>query len=166
MAILVGIPLFVVLTWLQSVIIINIKLLNGSADIILITLVAWGIHERVTSAWQWAIIGGLLICLVSGMPFMLPLFSYLIITAITRFIHKRIWQTPILAMFFITGIGTIIQHSLSIFALQFTSYKIGWEEGLSLITLPSLALNLMFTLPIYLIVTDLANWIYPVEIEI
>jgi hypothetical protein len=40
-----------------------------------------------------------------------------------------------------------------------------WQEALSLVTLPSMVLNLMLALPVYILITDLANWLHPVEIE-
>jgi hypothetical protein len=37
----------------------RIPLLHGSADLILLALVAWALQKRVNTAWQWALIGGL-----------------------------------------------------------------------------------------------------------
>lgn len=165
MAVLMGIPVSILLVLIQTVVMGSIKLLSGTADVVLLALIAWAIHERVTTAWEWAIIFGVLVSLVSGLPFMIPLVGYLGITGIAQMLHRRIWQTPILAMFVVTALGTIIQHGLSIFALQFSGSPLDWQEALSLVTLPSMVLNLMLALPVYILITDLANWLHPVEIE-
>jgi len=38
-------------------------------------------------------------------------------------------------------------------------------DSLSLVILPSVFLNLLFSIPVYTLVTDLANWVYPTEKE-
>jgi len=36
-------------------------------------------------------------------------------------------------------------------------------DVIGLITLPSLLLNMLFSIPIYVFIRDLARWVYPVE---
>ena len=83
----------------------------------------------------------------------------------SQFIKHRIWQIPALAMFFVTTIGTILIHSISLGILIFLGARLDWIEGINLVILPSLLLNLILALPMYLLMTDLSNWIHPMEAE-
>jgi hypothetical protein len=69
-------------------------------------------------------------------------------------------------MLIATFLGTLITQGLAISALSFIGTPIPWVEALNIITLPSLLLNLALAVPMYALTTDLANWVYPEEIEI
>jgi hypothetical protein len=75
MANIISIPIMVFLLMLQTGIISHIPLLNGTADIMLLVLVAWSLQEKVTNAWFWALVAGGLVCLVSATPYFAPLFD-------------------------------------------------------------------------------------------
>ena len=72
---------------------------------------------------------------------------------------------PILAMFITTFFGTLISHLLSLIALRITGSPVSPWEALNQITMPSLLLNLLLSVPFYAFFSDLAKWIYPVELE-
>jgi hypothetical protein len=106
MANLISVPIMVMLIMIQTSVIARLPLLNGTADLILLVLVAWSLQERVKNAWIWAVCGGLLVCLVSATPFYAPVIGYLLVTGLGSILSKRIWQAPILAMFVLTYLGT------------------------------------------------------------
>jgi rod shape-determining protein MreD len=162
---LVAIPVFVLLLILQSAIVSQIPLIYGTADLILLALVAWTLHKRVQTAWHWGIIAGLMVSFVSGLPPGVPLLSYLMVVGLTLMLRRRIWQMPILAMFVATFVGTIAVHFLDIIALRLVGTPLPVFQSLNLITLPSLLLNLLLALPVYSIFNDLANWLHPEELE-
>jgi rod shape-determining protein MreD len=161
---LLGIPIFTLLLMLQLAIVSRLPLLQGTADLMLLFVIAWALHERVKHAWQWTLIGGTLVSLVSATPFFVPLIAYLIATAIGRLLQRQVWQTPILAMLLMTFVATILYHGITYLALFFNGTALPIQESISLVTLPSTLLNLIFALPIFVIVNDLAHWVYPVEV--
>jgi hypothetical protein len=156
----------IVLLITQSVVVSRLPLLHGTADIILLVLVAWALQEKVKHAWAWTLIAGLMVSLDSGMPYFSPLIGYLLVVAIARILQRHVWQMPILAMFVATVAGSLIQNVLYYMALQIYGTPLPLGESLSLIILPSALLNLLLSLPVYALVNDLANWVYPVEVEI
>ena len=164
---LIGFVMITISVMVQMAIVRHLPLLNGTADLVLVVLSAWALHERAAGAWVWALIAGVLTGLISAMPFYVPLVSYLAVAGVASLLRSRIWQSPILAMFVTVFIGTLFYHLLSIFALQFLQQiSIGWQESLNLVTLPSLVLNLLITLPLYAVINDLAGWVYPAEAEL
>lgn len=150
---------------LQMTVFSRITLLTGTADLILLFLIAWSLQEEVKNTWLWTVVAGVLISLVSAMPFYAPLVSYLVAIGISKLLQKRVWRIPILAMFIVTLVGTILQHVVYVIALQVNGAPITWAQSLDNIIVPSILLNLIFALPIFAIANDLVGRIYPLEVE-
>jgi rod shape-determining protein MreD len=163
---LLSFPVLIVLLMLQMVVVSRLPLLSGTADLILLVLVAWSLHERVTTAWVWATVAGLLVSFVSALPLFTPLVGYLVVTGIARLLQRRVWQTPILAMIVATVVGSLFYHFLSWFLLTFAGTPLPVQESFSRVVLPAILLNLLLSIPIYALVTDMANWVHPYELEL
>ncbi|HOU43366.1 MAG TPA: hypothetical protein PLU04_03450 [Anaerolineaceae bacterium] len=166
MAILAGIPILGIILMLQLGIISQLPLLQGTADLILLVLVAWALQDQVTSAWEWGILGGVMVSLVTATPFYVVIFSYLLVILIARMARRRIWQMPLLVMLILTFLGTLVFHLVSIVVFQIMGSNLPLRESLTLVTLPSALLNLLLAFPVYTIVADLAKWLYPTELEV
>lgn len=98
-AYLVAIPVLGLSLMLQLAVISRLPLLHGTADLILLVLISWALQDRVKAVWFWTLLGGAMVTFVSGMPFYMPLFGYLVVIGFTRLFSRRVWQTPLLAMF-------------------------------------------------------------------
>jgi len=163
---ILALPVLILALGLQMAVVSRLTLLHGTADLILVILVAWTFQENVRAAWFWALVAGSLVSFVSAMPLFTPLLGYLIIAGFARLLQSRIWRAPILAMFITIFAGTIFQHLLSILALLVADgIPISWMDSLNLITLPSVLLNLFLSLPVYVLIGDLAKLVYPAEDE-
>jgi rod shape-determining protein MreD len=162
-AIVLAFPVLILSLMVQMVVLSRINLLHGTADIILLVLIAWSLQEKARTAWIWVLFGGLLVGFVTATPAYIYLISYFVIIVIVRLLRRRVWQTPLLAMLVVTIIGTFIEQVLIIGGLKLVGQPISWQESLTLITLPSVILNLLLALPVYVVITDLASWVYPVE---
>ena len=163
---LIAIPLLSLLLILQSAVLSRVPLLQGTPDLILLVVTAWALQERVRSAWQWAILGGLLVGYLSILPLAIPLGSYLFATALALAFRRRIWQIPILAMFVVIFVTTVSSQLATGLYLSIIGSRLPWLDVLNLITLPSLILNLLLVVPVYALMKDLAEWLHPEEIEI
>ncbi len=166
MATLIAFPILGLLVILQSAIVSQVPLLNGTADLILLALVAWTVQERVTTAWHWGLIGGIMVSLVSAIPASVALAGYLLATGAALLLKFRLWQIPLLAMLAATFFGTLIIHGLTIVTLRLNEIAIPILDSFNTITLPSILLNLLVAVPMYALLGDLANWLYPEEIEL
>ena len=69
-------------------------------------------------------------------------------------------------MFVITFIGSLFSHMVSILAISLGGVSLPIFDSIRLIVLPSLILNLILAAPVYAVFRDLAEWVYPEEIEI
>jgi rod shape-determining protein MreD len=158
---LVAVPVILLSVILQSAVISRVYLLSGIADLPLVMLAAWSLQEEVDSAWHWAAATGLLVGFVSGLPLAVPLVGYITIVLLARIFQRRVWQAPLLAMFSITFLGTIIVSGLSLGVLRFAGVPLPISDVLGLLTLPSVLLNMLLAIPVYAVMRDLARWVYP-----
>jgi cell shape-determining protein MreD len=98
MAVLLAIPVLLTLLILQMGLVSNMPLLHGSADLLLLALVAWALNKRVRTAWLWAVLAGLMVAFVSALPPGVALVGYLVAVGLALLIRQRIWHMPLLAM--------------------------------------------------------------------
>jgi rod shape-determining protein MreD len=166
LAILIALPIFGGLAILQSAIVSATPLLQGTADVLLLTMIAWALQERVQVIWQWAVIAGVVASLLSGLPFGVYLIAYLVSTGLVVILRRYLLEAPFLAMWVMTFLGTLIVHAISLAARWLTGAEIPLITAFNLITLPSILLNLLLAVPVYAMVRDLANWLYPEELEV
>jgi hypothetical protein len=156
----------IVLMMLQTTVVSTLPLLNGTADLLLLALAAWGLQERAQSAWAWALVAGALAHFVSAAPAFVPLAGYLFVTAAARLLRRRVWQTPVFSMFFVTFAGSLVAQGMVMAVLVLRGVPLPWFDSLNLVILPGTLLNLLLALPVYAVISDLAQWVYPEEVEI
>lgn len=163
---LVAVPVILLTVILQSAVISRVYLLSGSADLPLVMLAAWALQDGVDSAWHWAIATGLLVGFISGISSVVPVIGYIAVVVIAYLFQQRVWQAPLLAMFSITFIGTILVSFLSVGVLRFSGVDLPMSDVLGLVMLPGVLLNMLLAIPVYAVMRDLARWVYPtLEVE-
>ena len=158
---LVAIPAIIIAVILQSAMISRIYLLSGVADLPLVMLSAWALQEEVDSAWHWAMAFGLMVGFVSGIPWYVPLIGYGIVVSLAQVLQRRVWQAPLLAMFSVTFLGTVILDLVSFSVLRIAGVSMRLEDVLGLLVLPSVLLNMLLAIPVYAVMRDLSRWVYP-----
>ncbi len=158
---IVAVPVILLSVILQSAIISRVYLLSGFADLPLVMLAAWALQEEVDSAWHWAAATGLLVGFVSGISWFVPVLGYMAVVGLAQVFQRRVWQAPLLAMFSITFLGTIIMSIISLVVLRLTGTPLPVSDVLGTLTLPSVLLNMLLAIPVYAVMRDLARWVYP-----
>lgn len=163
---LLAVPVIIVTVMLQSSLIRYMPLLSGFADLPLVMLAAWAMQEQVDNAYHWAIATGILVGFISGLTMFVPIVTYLMVVALAQAFQRRVWQAPLLAMFSVTFIGSIVLYALSFLVLTITGVTLQITEVVGLLVLPGILLNMLLVIPVYIIMRDLARWVYPIsEVE-
>jgi rod shape-determining protein MreD len=160
---LIAVPILAIAFMLQTAVISRITLLSGTADLVLLILVAWAIQDQVKSSLHWAGMAGLIGAFVSGLPPYAMIGSYIVSVILARYVVRQTWQTPILALLSVTFFSTIILNIFSYVSLVLNGSTISAGDTVAFITLPSLFLNLIFVIPVHSFISDLALWVYPLE---
>lgn len=160
---LIAIPVILLAVLLQSSVVSRVTLLSGAADLPLVMLAAWSLQDQVETAWHWAVAAGLLVGFISGMPWFVPILGYLIVVLLARLLQRRVWQAPLLAMFLVTFLGTVITNLASVLTLRLFGITPEYTDVFGLILLPVVLLNLLLAIPVFAVIRDLAAWMYPLS---
>lgn len=162
MRVLISFPILAILVVFQSAVVSRVSLLSGHADIVLVFLAILGMHERAF-IWHWAVLAGLIVGFVSGLPWLLFLLGYLLVATWAWLLRRRIWDTPLLATFSVVFLGTLIMNIMTFVFLRLAGSPLEFSDVLSQIVLPSLLLNLLAAVLLYPLARDLAGWVYPAQ---
>jgi hypothetical protein len=166
MANLLAIPILGLAVILQTTIVSRITLLQGPADLVLLTLVSWVFLDRGHSIWLWPLTAGLLIGIFSALPIWLPLLTYTGVTAIALAMKRRVWQVPILALFTTIFFGTVLTTGFSFLYLTIQGVPLDALEAVNIILLPSIILNLILAIPVQAVLKEINRWVDPAEVEV
>ena len=160
---LIAFPLLALVIILQSAVISQMTLLAGYADLMLVILAAWALKAEASSAWLWALLGGVMGSFVSGLPLPVTMLGYLFVVLLAQLLRRRVWQAPLLAMFSVTFIGTLVMNLFTLLVLNLLGTPLPIGDSLGLVVLPSILLNLLFAVPVYAVMRDLAQWVSPAK---
>ena len=160
---LIAFPLLALVIIVQSAVISQMTLLAGFADLMLVVLAAWALKADAPSAWIWALLGGIMVSFVSGMPWPIAMTGYLFVVLLAQLFKQRVWQAPMLAMFSVIFLGTLSMDILTLIVLNLLGTPLPMGDSLGLIVLPRVLLNLLFSIPVYAVVRDMAQWVSPVK---
>ncbi len=107
-----------------------------------------------------------MLSVTTAIPLPAVLGGYLGVTGLALLLKRHVWSLPFLAMLLTTFVGTLIVQGLALAALWLDGSSLPLLDSLNLVTMPTILLNLLFALPAYILMRDLANWLYPKEIEV
>ncbi|MGB9586096.1 MAG: hypothetical protein ACPL7A_01600, partial [Anaerolineales bacterium] len=124
------------------------------------------LQKNVTTAWQWGILGGIMMTIVSALPLGVYLICYLILVGMTLLIKKIVWRIPLISMLLVTVVGTFLVLGSSYTFLRITNIQLPLSYSFREIMLPSALLNVILAIPIYAFMSEVAKWLYPEVIEV
>jgi hypothetical protein len=166
MAALFGVLFLGIAAILQTTIASRITLLQGSADLVLLTYLAWALREEVTGVWQWGLIAGLVVGLASELPIWLPIATYILVTTFIQLLKTHIWQVPVISLFTTTLLGTFLILSVQWLFVVFSGAPLDFGQAFNLVILPSMTLNLLLAFPIYGLMGEVTLRVYPIVEEL
>lgn len=128
-----------------------VELYYGQLGLVLLLVVAWSIHAPIEEAIFWAFLGGIfqdvlnpiILTGTSAMAFVLVVF-------LVKALEHNFYGFSVALLFIVVPIATVIQAGLVFVILGVQSYSLNIIEYLQFFILPSLLINLVAALPIYL----------------
>jgi hypothetical protein len=161
---LLAIPVIGISAVIQSSIISRMPLFSAKADLLLLVIVAWALYPKVDSGWFWAGTAGFAGMLISALPPGLFLIAYLLCVGLALFLKRYLWKVPLLAMLTAVILGTVIIYLVSYFVVSLQQGQLlPVNTVVNFILIPGILLNLIFAAPVYILLRDLAAWVYPAE---
>ncbi len=162
---LLGIPLVILLVIIQTSVISRLDISYGMIDLVLVTLIAIGIHPRSKHIVYWFLLAGFLLAIISPVRLMYPLFPYAVTGILVEYLRKRIWRIPLLLMAILTFLGSIMQQLAAYITIYFTQAQLPFMDSLLQVSLPSITLNILVSIPAYLVIKDWGDTLSPQEVE-
>jgi hypothetical protein len=154
-------PILVLLLIIQLAIVRYLPLFNGTADILLLWLAAWGLQNKGKHVWIGAIFAAVLLSFASAVPWYAYFVTYLILALMSRLMNRHFWHNPLIALLFVVFFGSLLEYIIQFVVLLVQGISINFLESLKFIIVPSTFLNLLLAIPVYVIVSDMAQWVYP-----
>lgn len=166
MAYLIGVPSLALLAVLQATVFARYRLLDGAPDLVLLAVVAWALTGRARQSMTLAMIGGLLLDLLSGYPLGVSALSLILVAFLVSLSEGRFWEAHFLMPLAAMLAASLIYHLGDLGMLLVAGRTPDWEFALARVLLPSVFLNLLLVLPVAQAVESLESVLYPPEVGI
>lgn len=157
---------FFIVLMLQYGIFSRWTLLSGSADIVLLFIIALCLISNAKRLWVLVLIFGAIVGAISALPFYLPVGFYFAVYLAAQQIRKRIMQSPLLSMYLLTFVASIGWHILNISFLFIKRIPFKMDTALFEIMLPGLLLNILISIIVHAIVQESSRVITPKGVEL
>ncbi len=144
-----------------------IQILAGKVDLLMLGVIAWIIQKK-TGLGDIAIYSAItifFIYLISAEPIGILLGLYSIIVFVVFWSKNNIQQLPIVSMLIFSIVFTFLHLTIFGFYLQLTGVSMVAKEVFQSIILPSMIINLIASIPMFLLVNELQRWVYPLAEE-
>lgn len=157
---------FLLALMLQYGIVSRTLLLSGAADLVLLFVIAWSLHQREKYFWILIIGFALVISFISAQGFLFVVLLYLAVYLSAWFLRVRIWQSPLMAMLLLAFFATMAQFVINVFSMFSKGIAFSIYDVLIRVALPSLVLNVLLAIPVHALVLEMLRWIYPKTVEL
>jgi hypothetical protein len=156
-----------IIAMLQLGIFSNIQILAGKVDLLMLGVIAWIIQKKteMIDIIIFSIITVFFIYLISAEPIIIILGLYSILVFVVFWSKNNIQQLPIVSMLIFSAVFTFFHLVIFGFYLQLSGIPMVAEEVFQSVILPSMIINLISSIPMYLLVNELHRWVYPLAEE-
>lgn len=129
-------------------------LLSGSADLVMLFIVALCLISDLKHLWILILIFGAILGAISAMPFYIIIVFYFAVYLFAQQIKKRIMQSPLLSMYLLTFLATLGWHAINIALLFIKRVSFNLQTAVFELMLPSLLLNILISILMHSIVIE------------
>jgi hypothetical protein len=156
-----------IIAMMQLGIFSNIQILAGKIDLLMLGVIAWIIQKKTAliDIVIYSIITVFFIYLISAESIVIILGLYSLLVFVVFWSKNNIQQLPIVSMLIFSAIFTFFHLVIFGFYLQLSGIPMVAEEVFQTVILPSMIINLIAAIPMYLLVNELHRWVYPLAEE-
>ncbi len=157
-----------IIAMIQLGIFSNLQVLSGKIDLLMLALIGWIIQKKtsIVDVILFAVVTLFFLHLISAEPLIILLSIYGLITVVIYWSKKNLQQLPIVSMLIFSLIFTFIHLVIFGFYLQLSGSQLGIQETFQIVIIPSMIINILAAIPMYLLANELHHWVYPYEEEL
>lgn len=143
---------------------------GGGPNLVFLIVLSWSFNATfLGQSVIWALLGGMLLDLMSVIPLGISSVSMVIIVFFSSGVGLQLYRFGLLWLLLFTAVTTIV-HEISVLLLIDISEALGFIpssrgfsptllEDINTVVLPTLFYNLLWIIPVYLIVRRIQRWV-------
>ena len=167
MANYIGIPILLLAAVINATVMPELRLGNGTADLVFLLVISWALLADVRDAMLWAVIGGMLQARLSHAPLGTSALGLVIVAFAADAVFGTVSRGNLLVPVLVTIVGTGVYQMITLLLLRglgLSAVSIG--QGLVYVTLPATIMNVLLILPIYRLMGAVHRRAFPIRARI
>jgi rod shape-determining protein MreD len=147
--------LLFLLALLQSTVMPRIEVLGVRPDLVLLAVTSWSILRGPEEGMLWALVGGVIMDLLSGAPFGVSTLALLLVSFGAGSGPRNVIRLDILLPIAIIPPATLLYHVVTLGLMSALGWRTSWSASMRQIVLPSLLVNSIGMPFVYLLLRSL-----------
>lgn len=126
-----------VLTILQSTALPRLPLLGVHPDVVLLAVLHWALLRGMREGLLWALVGGLWLDLLSGLPFGLSIISLILVAFLASLWEASLFREHISLIVLATALLSVLHGGIYVALLRLTGHPAGSWSAFWRISMPT-----------------------------
>lgn len=147
-----SIPILGLAAALSASIIPQFAYLNGRLSLVMLLVLAWAIRSDLEGSFAWAFVGGIMLDLMSSIPLGTSSLAMILIVFVVNTISQQVYRVNVLMILALTIFATFFNQFVIYLILVMRGNSYNLVNLIRLMLIPTIIFNLIFILPIYLVV--------------
>lgn len=150
-----GVVILLLAAILQSTFMPQIRIFGGTPDLVFLMVLMWSINASLESSVAWAFIGGISQDLLSAAPTGASVAGMLLVVFGVDQLKRQVYHIGLLLIFALVMVGTLVQKLVFTVLIGVSGFQFNFFDHFTYVIAPSIAYNLVFTLPVLWLVRRL-----------
>jgi rod shape-determining protein MreD len=147
-----SVPLIALAVILQATVIPQIRILGGEPDLVFLLTLSWSINGRLEQGVAWSFVGGIAQDLLSAAPIGSSVLGMIILVFGIEQLKQQVYRIGFMLIVGLVIAGTVLQKVMFMIVAGFAGFTIYPVENFTYVILPTVAYNLLFIWPIYVLI--------------
>lgn len=162
MSLQLGVPLLLVASILQAVLLPRLRVLGGQPDLVLLLVLAWCILDKRGEGVVWAFVGGLFLDLFSGAPLGISSLAMVPVAFFVSQVEAQLYRESLVLPVVVAMVGALGFHVLTMVFLRFLAdVPMAWTATFTYVTLPSMLFDVILIVPVLQVLSPWHDRLHP-----
>jgi len=137
----VSIPLIILVAVSQSTLAPHLTIWGAKPDLMLLAVASWSLLGRASEGVLWSALGGLVLDLLSGVPFGANTVALGLIAGLTRLVFMNVFRLSIVMPLAAAGVSTVVYYVVLLLGLRLSGESVVWADAVLRVVIPSVVVN-------------------------
>jgi len=156
-----SLPILILIAAIQSSFVPQIRILGGSPDLIMLTVLCWSVDSDLSEGLTWAFVGGIVQDLLSVAPIGASALGLILIVFIVSLLSRGLFRVGPILLSALVVTGTVLHQSVFAFILAATGMPSSYLTTFTYVIVPSAIYNLAAVAFVYFFVRQAQKRLRP-----